>query len=252
MKVVGIIPARLNSTRLPRKALLAETGKSLVQHTWETAKRVRSFDQVIVATDSEEIAEVVRSFGGCCEMTGVHQSGTDRVAEVVRRYCHEAEIVVNLQGDEPELDPIHIDAAINALAEHPEWQMTTLVTPIVDLDVLRTPHVVKAVCAKNGRALYFSRAAVPFVRDCPETEVLEKGFSPWKQHVGVYVFRRNFLLELTDLPPSPLELLEKLEQLRALENGAFIGTVEIPDSSPGIDTSEDYIQFVSRMAQVEK
>lgn len=252
MKVVGIIPIRLNSTRLPRKALLAETGKSLIQHTWETAKRVRSLDQVIVATDSEEIAEVVRSFGGCCEMTGIHQSGTDRVAEVVRRCCLEAEIVVNLQGDEPELDPSHIDAAINALAEHSEWKMTTLVTPIVDLDVLRSPHVVKAVCAKNGRALYFSRAAVPFVRDRSEEEMLRNGLSPWKQHVGVYVFRRHFLLELTSLPPSPLELLEKLEQLRALENGAFIGTVEIPDSAPGIDTPEDYIQFVSRMAQVEE
>jgi 3-deoxy-manno-octulosonate cytidylyltransferase (CMP-KDO synthetase) len=246
MRAIGILPARLNSTRLPRKPLLAETGKPLIQHTWEAAMRARSLDAVIVAADCNELAEVVKSFGGYCELTGEHPSGTDRIAEVARRSCGGAEIIVNIQGDEPEIDPAHIDAAVEALKEHSDWQMSTLVTPLNDPELLASPNVVKAVIAQDGRALYFSRSTVPFSRDQSVEQVLEDGDSPWQHHVGLYAYRREFLLELTELPPSPLEQLEKLEQLRALEHGAAIGTVEVPYSAPGIDTPEDYQQFLLR------
>lgn len=246
MRAIGILPARLTSTRLPRKPLLAETGKPLIQHTWEAALRARSLDGVIVAADCTELAEAVRSFGGRVELTGEHPSGTDRIAEVARRSCAGAEIIVNIQGDEPEIDPAHIDAAVRALESHPDWQMTTLVTPLTDPELLASPNVVKAVIAQDGRALYFSRSIVPFSRDQSVEQVLEAGASPWRHHIGLYAYRRDFLLELTGLPPSPLEQLEKLEQLRALEHGAVIGTVEVPHSAPGIDTPEDYQHFLLR------
>ncbi|MDG2390060.1 MAG: 3-deoxy-manno-octulosonate cytidylyltransferase [Planctomycetaceae bacterium] len=246
MRVVGILPARLSSTRLARKPLLAETGKTLIQHTWEAASQAKSLDAVIVAADCDELAAAVKSFGGHVELTGEHPSGTDRIAEVVERCCPEAEIIVNIQGDEPEIDPAHVDAAVAALEAHPDWQMTTLVTPLTDPELLASPNVVKAVCADDGRALYFSRSVVPFSRDESVEEVLKSGNSPWRHHIGLYAYRREFLLQLTQLPPSPLEQLEKLEQLRALENGATIGVVEVAESAPGIDTPEDYQQFVAR------
>ncbi|MBD3672099.1 MAG: 3-deoxy-manno-octulosonate cytidylyltransferase [Planctomycetaceae bacterium] len=246
MRVAGILPARLTSTRLPRKPLLAETGKTLIQHTWEAASNAETLDEVIVAADCEELAEVVRAFGGRVELTGEHPSGTDRIAEVAKRCCPEAEIIVNIQGDEPEIDPSHIDNAVAALTSHPDWQMTTLVTPLTDPELLRSPNVVKAVCASDGRALYFSRSVVPFSRDLAAEELLAAGDSPWRHHIGLYAYRRDFLLQLTQLPPSPLEQLEKLEQLRALENGATIGVVEVAESAPGIDTPEDYQHFLHR------
>src|SRR6056297_2704914 len=155
MRVVGILPARLTSSRLPRKPLLAETGKTLIQHTWEAASQATSLDEVIVAADCEELADVVRTFGGRVELTGEHPSGTDRIAEVAKRCCPEAEIIVNIQGDEPEIDPAHIDDAVAELSSHLDWQMTTLVTPLKDRELLLSPNVVKAVCAADGRALYF-------------------------------------------------------------------------------------------------
>lgn len=246
MHAVGILPARLGSTRLTRKPLLAETGKTLIQHTWEAALCCETLSEILVAVDAPELAETVRAFGGRCELTGEHPSGTDRIAEVVRRCCPNAEIVVNIQGDEPEIDPAHVDAAVRALAEHPDWQMSTLVTPIRDTGQLHSPHLVKAVVAADGRALYFSRSMVPFLRDARVEDLLASGESPWRQHIGLYAYRREFLLRLTQLPPSPLERMEKLEQLRALEHGATIGTVLVPHSAPGIDTPDDYRQFVAR------
>jgi len=252
MRIVGILPARLTSTRLPRKPLLAETGKTLIQHTWEAASRATSLDAVIVAADCDELAGAVNSFGGHVELTGEHPSGTDRIAEVVERCCPEAEIIVNIQGDEPEIDPAHIDAAVSALESHPDWHMTTLVTPLKDAALLASPNVVKAVCAEDGRALYFSRSVVPFSRDESVEAVLKSGQSPWRHHIGLYAYRREFLLKLTQLPPSPLEQLEKLEQLRALENGATIGVVEVSESAPGIDTPEDYQHFVARWREANR
>lgn len=245
MHVTGIIPARLQSSRLPRKLLLAETGRPLLQYTWEAACGTRSLDEVIVATDSEEIAEVVRGFGGHCELTGEHASGTDRIAEVVRRCCPKSEIVVNVQGDEPEIDPTQIDGLVALLAEDPAAEMATLCTPITTRDVLDDPSCTKVVCGADGQALYFSRCPIPFVRDQRADELLADD-SPWRLHLGIYAYRREFLLRLTELPPSRLEQLEKLEQLRALEAGALLKVGEVSHRSVGIDTPEDYAQFVAR------
>jgi 3-deoxy-manno-octulosonate cytidylyltransferase (CMP-KDO synthetase) len=246
MRVFGIIPARLQSSRLPRKLLLAETGKPLLQYTWEQACRAKSLSDVIVATDSPEIAVAVKRFGGRAEMTGEHPSGTDRVAEVVRSSCRDAELVVNIQGDEPEIDPDHIDLLVQTLNDHPNVEMSTLATPITSRRELDDHSCNKVVCADDGRALYFSRATIPFVRDAVWDELLQTN-SPWLLHLGLYAYRVNFLLELTKLPPSKLEKLEKLEQLRVLEMGARIQVAVVEQRSVGIDTPEDYARFVDRM-----
>ena len=252
MRAYGIIPARLQSSRLPRKLLLAETGRPLLQYVWEAACRARRLDQVIIATDSEEIAETVRQFGGRCEMTGKHPSGTDRIAEVVRRCELDADIVVNIQGDEPEIDPRHIDALVETLQDHPDAQMATLATPITSTDRLNDRSCTKVVCNLTGRALYFSRLPIPCCRDGQVDELLQQAaqtdarLSPWNLHIGLYAYRREFLLRLTELPPSPLERLEKLEQLRALEAGAWIQVAFVDHASVGIDTPDDYAQFCAR------
>ncbi|HXY37373.1 MAG TPA: 3-deoxy-manno-octulosonate cytidylyltransferase [Planctomycetaceae bacterium] len=246
MRVFGIIPARLQSSRLPRKLLLADTGKPLLQYTWEQACRAKSLAEVIVATDSPEIAAVVKRFGGRAEMTGEHPSGTDRVAEVVRRSCRDAHIVVNIQGDEPEIDPAHIDLLVKTLVEHSGVEMSTLATPITSRRELDDHSCNKVVCASDGRALYFSRSTIPFVRDAVWDELLQTN-SPWLLHLGLYAYRVEFLLELTKLPPSKLEKLEKLEQLRVLEMGARIQVAVVEQRSVGIDTPEDYARFVERV-----
>ncbi len=245
-RAVGVIPARLESTRLPRKLLLAETGRVLLEYAWRAACRAQSLDEVIVATDSEEIARVVREFGGRAERTGEHASGTDRVAEVVRRCCDEAEIVVNVQGDEPELEPDHIDGLVDSLRTETVLQMATLACPIRDRRTLDDPSCVKVVTTVEGRALYFSRHPVPFVREASPESLFEAG-TPWLLHVGLYAYRRDYLLELTGLAPSPLEELERLEQLRALQHGAAIGVSVAEHSAVGIDTPEDYARFVARV-----
>jgi 3-deoxy-manno-octulosonate cytidylyltransferase (CMP-KDO synthetase) len=233
--------------------LLAETGRPLIQHTWESARRAKSLADVIVVTDSSEIAGVVRAFGGRCEMTREHPSGTDRIAEVVDRTFGAAEVVVNIQGDEPEIDPQSIDRVVELLAEHPHAQMSTLATPIQNRQVRDSSSCVKVVCAQGGRALYFSRSPIPFCRDhdpdswlsAEHPSKLQTG-SPWLLHLGLYAYRREFLLKLTKLPVSRLEKLEKLEQLRALEAGAEIQVGIVERSAVGIDTAEDYAQFVAR------
>jgi len=244
-QVFGFIPARLSSTRLHRKLLLADTGRPLIQHTWEAARQARSLADVIVATDSSEIASAVRSFGGRCEMTGEHPSGTDRIAEVVARSFASADIVVNIQGDEPEVDPQSIELLVRLLAERPDADMSTLATRVRSREVRDSASCVKVVCAADGRALYFSRSMIPFCRDRDPDELLESE-SPWLLHLGLYAYRRDFLMKLTKLPVSRLERLEKLEQLRALEASATIqvGLVEHP--SVGIDTPEDYARFIER------
>jgi 3-deoxy-manno-octulosonate cytidylyltransferase (CMP-KDO synthetase) len=246
MRVYGIIPARLQSTRLPRKLLLRETSKPLLQYTWEAARKAESLQELIVAADSEEIQAAVRDFGGRCELTGDHPSGTDRIAEVTRRCCPDAEIIVNIQGDEPEMDPGNIDRLVRLLAEHPEAQMATLATPIRSRTEFDSTACVKVVCAADGRALYFSRCPIPFCRDRDPDELLQNE-SPWLLHMGIYAYRRDFLLTLTELPPSRLEQLEKLEQLRALEAGAVLQVGIVEHRAVGIDTPEDYARFVERM-----
>jgi 3-deoxy-manno-octulosonate cytidylyltransferase (CMP-KDO synthetase) len=246
MKVYGIIPARLQSSRLPKKLLLDETGKPLLQYTWEQSCRAKSLAGVIVATDSDEIARAARRFGARVEMTGEHPSGTDRIAEVVRRSCRDAQIIVNIQGDEPEIDPTHIDLLVKTLVDHPGVEMSTLATPITSRRELDDHSCNKVVCAEDGRALYFSRATIPYARDVVWEELLQTN-SPWLLHLGLYSYRVEFLLKLTQLPPSKLEKLEKLEQLRVLEMGANIQVAVVEQRSVGIDTPEDYARFVDRM-----
>jgi 3-deoxy-manno-octulosonate cytidylyltransferase (CMP-KDO synthetase) len=254
MRTVGIIPARLQSTRLPRKLLLDETGRPLVQYTWEAACRAESLDEVIVATDSPEIAASVRAFGGRAEITGEHPSGTDRIAEIARRCCPQADILVNVQGDEPEIDPAQIDTLVALVANNAGCEMATLATPIPTITDRDDPACVKVVIAADGRALYFSRAPIPFVRDAddrisrltPAARPSSPSQSPWLLHLGIYAYRREFLLQLTQLPPSRLEQLEKLEQLRALEAGALIRVGIVDHPAVGIDTPEDYARFVQR------
>lgn len=250
-QVVGFIPARLASTRLPRKLLLADTGKTLLQHTWEAACRAESLADVVVAADSSEIAEAVRRFGGRCELTGEHPSGTDRIAEVVRRSFPDSGIIVNIQGDEPEIDPASIDLMVRTLVEFPTAQMSTLATPVRTREVRDSSSCVKVVRAVDGRALYFSRSLIPFCRDADPDRLLGRN-SPWLLHLGLYAYRREFLLKLTELPTSPLEKLEKLEQLRALEAGAAIQVAIVDRRAVGIDTPEDYARFVERVRNAEE
>jgi 3-deoxy-manno-octulosonate cytidylyltransferase (CMP-KDO synthetase) len=240
-----IIPARLASTRLPRKLLLAETGKPLIQHTYESAQRALRPAGICVATDHEDIFKVVQAFGGRAEMTDPSAaSGSDRVAEVAR-HMPGVEIIVNVQGDEPEIAGRSIDLAIELLEAHPEAVISTLATPIRSLRQLEDPACVKVVFDGNARALYFSRSPIPRAREWNDA-LLAANPPHFYQHVGLYAYRREFLLKLASMPPSRLEKVEKLEQLRVLEAGysIFVGVVEEPTF--GIDTPEDYRAFVEK------
>lgn len=247
MSIIGVIPARLQSTRLPRKLLLDTTGKPLLQYAWEAAREATSLDEVLIATDSEEIAQVARGFGADVEITGDHSCGTDRVAEVARGLTTTCTHIVNLQGDEPELNPESVDRLVAAITGSNSVQMATLATPISEASVLADPSCTKVVCDATGRAMYFSRSPIPFVRD----GVVEPGDedSPWLLHLGIYAYRREFLLELAAMPPSRLERLEKLEQLRALEAGASLQVAIVDEQSVGIDTRDDYARFVARQSK---
>lgn len=245
MRIYGVIPARLQSTRLPRKLLLAETGKPLLQYVWEAARRSTELTDVLIATDSEEIATVARGFGARCELTREHPSGTDRICEVISRCGQDADLIVNVQGDEPELDASNIDELVRALKSCPEAQMATLGTPIRSLEQLHAFSCVKVVRAADGRALYFSRSPIPHVRDREEAEVLAAE-APWLLHVGIYAYRPEFLRSWPALPESRLEQWEKLEQLRALEAGVRIQVAVVEHRSVGIDTPDDYARFVAR------
>lgn len=252
MKTLGVIPARLASSRLPGKLLLAETGRPLIQYAWEAASAATSLDDVVVAADSPEIVRAVESFGGKAVLTGEHPSGTDRVAEVVARRP-DIELVVNLQGDEPELQPGAIDQLVELMGDG-RTEMATLAVPFASAAEVRSPNNVKCVRATDGRALYFTREPAPHLRDssieawfadAAESD-LPVQHCPWLLHLGIYAYQREFLLALAQMPSSTLEQYEKLEQLRALEAGATIRVGITPHRSVGIDTPEDYAGFVAR------
>jgi len=242
-----VIPARLASTRLPRKLLLCETGKPLLQHTYEAASRAIRPVGICVAADHEEIAQAVRAFGGRVLLTDPQApSGTDRVAEVARSLT-DAEVIVNVQGDEPEIAGSAIDFAVELLENNPTAVMSTLATPIRTRSQLQDPACVKVVCDSAGRALYFSRSPIPHAREWRD-ELLKDSPPHFFQHIGLYAYRREFLLRLAQMPPSSLEKVEKLEQLRVLEAGCTILVGTIDEPTIGVDTPEDYRAFVSRMA----
>lgn len=234
MSVVGIIPARYASTRFPGKPLALLAGMPMIRHVYERVCRATRLDEVLVATDDGRIFETVKEFGGEAIMTGAHHlTGTDRLAEVALRLSA-ADIIVNIQGDEPLIDPNAINAVISTLQADGSVSMSSVMTPLPEQARAWDVNIVKVVTDLHGYALYFSRAPIP----CPRDGFL--GAGPWKKHVGLYAYRRDFLLEITKLPPTPLEQLEKLEQLRVLEHGYRIKMVERDeDTSIGVDTEED-------------
>jgi 3-deoxy-manno-octulosonate cytidylyltransferase (CMP-KDO synthetase) len=245
MSVAIIIPARYASSRLPGKPLLRETGKYLVQHVYEQAAQSNA-DMVIVATDDARIAQAVGSFGGKVAMTRPdHPSGTDRVAEVARSLT--ADIIINLQGDEPLLEPATLDLLAGLLQKDSDADMATLAVPLHSQEQYRDPNCVKVVRDAQGRALYFSRSPIPYVRDGePDLHARPPLFF---QHLGLYAYRREFLLFLSKQPPSPLEELEKLEQLRVLSLGRKIQVGIVEHAGRGVDTPEDYRRFVEAWRQ---
>jgi 3-deoxy-manno-octulosonate cytidylyltransferase (CMP-KDO synthetase) len=240
-----IIPARLASTRLPRKLLLRQTGKSLIQHTYEAARRASRPTGICVATDHPAIFDEVRAFGGWAAMTDPQApSGTDRVAQVARGLS-DVDIIVNLQGDEPELSGASIDLAVQLLEENPDAVMSTLATPIRSRRQLDDPACVKVVFDHRGRALYFSRSPIPHARQWDDALLLANP-PHFYQHIGLYAYRREFLLRLAEMPQSELEQIEKLEQLRVLQSGHPILVGLVNEPTFGIDTPDDYQAFVAR------
>jgi 3-deoxy-manno-octulosonate cytidylyltransferase (CMP-KDO synthetase) len=247
MRSTIVIPARLASTRLPRKLLLTETGKPLIQHTYESAQKATRPSGVLIAADCEEIASVVRSFGGRVELTSPDcASGTDRVAEIAHR-LPDVDVFVNVQGDEPEISPDAINLAVELLENDSTAVMSTLATPIRDRQKLNDPACVKVIFDHFHRAIYFSRAPIPFARTWDD-KLLTTDPAVYHQHIGLYAYRRDFLLRLASLPRAPIEQIESLEQLRVLHHGHTILVGVIDEPTIGIDTPEDYAHFVRRMS----
>ncbi|MDR4506794.1 MAG: 3-deoxy-manno-octulosonate cytidylyltransferase [Candidatus Brocadiaceae bacterium] len=247
MGSVVLIPARYASKRLHAKLVLPEvksvTGRYMIEHVYQNVKEAKKIDRVIVATDSKDIYDVVKGFGGEVEMTSTaHKSGTDRIAEVAARI--EADIIVNVQGDEPEVNPAMVDQLIDTLREDKQAKMATLAHKMEDLVEITDPNVVKVVLDNSGYALYFSRAKIPYVRD--EKDGDGNPHSIFLRHIGIYAYQREFLLRYSTLPASPLEHDEKLEQLRALSNGYKIKVALTHYLPIGIDTRDDLNLFMER------
>ena len=232
-QVVVVIPSRYAATRLPGKPLVNLAGKPMVQRVYEQAKLAQTVHRVLVATDDQRIVDAVQAFGGEVRMTrSDHRTGTERIAEVA---AHETgDVFVNVQGDEPLIDPVAIDTAVAALLEDPPAQVATVATPIRHVPDIMDPNIVKAVLDFDSNALYFSRAPIPWVRDTQQKVHVKY----WK-HLGLYVFQRDALLEFPTLPQGELEKIEQLEQLRWLENGWRIRVAEVEHDAVSVDVPED-------------
>ena len=248
-RVVGVVPARWGSTRFPGKSLALVAGRPMIHWVVERVRRARRLSGVVVATDDARIAESVRSLGyddvDVATTRADHPSGTDRVAEAIRAL--DVDAVVNVQGDEPLVDPALIDELAGFILGD-EWDMATAAAPIENLSQLADPSVVKVVFGYDGRALYFSRAAIPHVRDAPESA---PDGAHWR-HIGIYAYRRDYLLRLVAEPPGKLERLEKLEQLRALQLGCRMKVLQTADFGIGVDTPDDVarVEALGRAAGV--
>lgn len=230
LTVIGVIPARFGSTRLPAKALAMIHGKPMIQHVYERCMKSGLLSEILVATDDKRIFDAVLSFGGNAVMTSkVHKSGTDRIGEAVKKI--KCDIVVNIQGDEPMIDPGNIDKAIEPLLTDKSINVSTICVKIKDKKEISNPNVVKVIKDKNNNALYFSRSVIPFNRDSGRVEYFK--------HIGLYVYRRDYLLNLIKMKQSPLEKAEKLEQLRILDNGGKIKVVTVSRDSHSVDTPGD-------------
>lgn len=242
-RAVVVIPARYASVRFPGKALAEVAGKPLIQHTWERARELTAVERVIVATDDERIVQAVAAFGGTAILTSADlASGTDRVAEAVRGWPFD--LVVNLQGDEPTFDVKSVDQLVRLMAEEPEIQMGTLAHPIRDDEEHRDMNAVKVVLDQAGYALYFSRAPIPFAR--------RHGLVAPMRHIGIYVFRGEFLQWFAGLRPTPLEQTETLEQLRALEHGVRIRVLLTAHASIGVDTPGELVRLAAYLRANEE
>ena len=262
VKILACIPARYGSTRFPGKILAKDTGKFLIQHTWEQACLAKLPDKVIIAADDERIAAAAKTFGAECILTSPqHKSGTDRIAEAVKkiadsgqrgadekklnakRYTLNADdIVVNLQADELQIDPGNIDYLAKLLLDNPQCQIATLVAEFEDAEMLRDPNIVKVVVDRDKYAIYFSRSVIPYDRKAGGLGEIKN----YLRHLGIYAYRKEFLLKITALPQSSLEKIEKLEQLRVLDNGYSILTGKVKSVCISIDTPKQYAEFVAR------
>ena len=230
--------------RFPGKVLAKDTGKYLIQHTYEQACRAKLLSTVIIATDSEKVLAACKEFGGECVMTARdHQSGTDRIAEAVAAY--DVDIVVNVQGDEPEIDPANIDTLAQLLIDNPQCQMATLVAGFESKEQIGDANIVKVIVDKNGYAIYFSRSVIPYDRTAGGVGEVKN----YLRHLGIYAYRKGFLNTLTKLPQTSLEKIEKLEQLRAIENGYQLLTATVEHTCDGIDTPQQYEAFVQRVVK---
>lgn len=240
METVVIIPARYGSTRLEGKPLLAQTGKCLIQHVVEAVSLSRKISRIVVATDDQRIFDAVTAFGGQAVMTSTScRTGTDRLAQAAGALgLADDDIVINVQGDEPEMPPECVDLLADLL-QSSDSPMATLATPL-PADLVDNPNKVKVVLGKTGKALYFSRSRIPFDRD-------KTGKAQYLLHLGIYAYRAGFLKQFAAMPPTPAEEIEKLEQLRVLENGYSIAAAVVDYDGSGIDTPEDYAAFVARM-----
>jgi 3-deoxy-manno-octulosonate cytidylyltransferase (CMP-KDO synthetase) len=244
VKILACIPARYGSTRLAGKVLAKDTGKFLIQHTYERACLAALPEKVIIAADDQKIADAAETFGAECILTSVeHKSGTDRIAEAVKDI--DVEIVVNLQADEPEIDPQNIDFLAELLANNPDYQMATLAADFQNPKQVANPDIVKVITDSNGRAIYFSRAPIPYDRDKSGVGKIQQ----YLRHIGIYAYRKQFLLKITALPQTKLEKIEKLEQLRAIENGFSILVGKVKHTCDGIDTPQQYADFIKRVKQ---
>jgi 3-deoxy-manno-octulosonate cytidylyltransferase (CMP-KDO synthetase) len=246
MRTIAILPSRYQATRFPGKPLAPIAGRPMIQWAWEAAAGAAGVDAVAVATDDARIAAVVEGFGGRVVLTDpALPSGTDRVAAAVAALDEPYDLILNLQGDEPAMHPATIAAVVDLMARHPEWPMGTAACPFPSPEEIFSPNTVKVVVDDTGRALYFSRSPIPYVRN---SKVFQADFRPWLApehlalfhlHLGIYAYRPEALRRFTQLPPHPLEKLEMLEQLRALAAGLAIGVAMTPHLSLGVDTPAD-------------
>jgi len=257
-KTVAIIPARYASTRLPGKLIKREarehTGRYLIEHVYRKVMEAKNVHEVIIATDDERIAEVVKNFGGCVKMTSMnHTSGTDRVAEIASNL--DVDFVVNIQGDEPDIKGSMIDDLIDAMYAEKEAAVCTFANKIRTAEEFIDPNAVKVVIDKSGYAMYFSRASIPFIRDesihsniFTAKKILDENNTSFHflKHLGIYIYRKNFLLSFSSLPVPKVEELEKLEQLRVLSNGYKIKVIVTPATCEGVDTPEDFERFLEK------
>ncbi|MBW8002882.1 MAG: 3-deoxy-manno-octulosonate cytidylyltransferase [Planctomycetes bacterium] len=244
VKVLACIPARYESTRFPGKVLANDTGKFLIQHSYEQICQASLPEKIIIAADDKKIADAAKSFGAECVMTSTeHESGTDRIAEAVKDI--DVEIIINLQADEPEINPDDIDTLCKLLLDNPDCSMATLTADFKNAEQIADANIVKVVVDNNNKAIYFSRSVIPYNRDASGVGSVKQ----YLRHIGIYAYRKELLLKLTSMPQSPLEKIEKLEQLRALENGFAILTAKVNHTCDGIDTPEQYAEFVKRQKQ---